>query len=795
MALWQDEEEGAVATTNIDKLEEFKNPDGSYTFLTPAGKPITLPKTLEQVYFSTGDNWEVKEGCSGYTLAPIGTLTHFIIKSESDNVRYNAKKDCNSKRFKGYKNTNGEYYKDIISYDLNPSQYIIGVPCLQDNEVVFKIDQINKSATYSYPHNNFGDGVIESFDYVVDKINWQTSVIYIDANIIPPYGEEALDFIDTRKSSAQQNSQLYPYIFTHAHQINKYPEVYRKCWMGSELNNEDFDQFIINSMTEKDYYGNPIESPLQKAIDYWKDKGYSTYYDYNKILEKFKNLENHDATTILELLNKTKDYICIWKEINAQGRINAIEKITSGSINSNEEQLLIDIINTIPNKDQASILYNYFNNDNMGLLAKLDRSIIGSNLIDYYESLSKLIILAMGDQEMKNKINKFENITSKKSTKSLNEYAQNKVFFWLNPNFIESVFSNEYKLNHKLLYENFSIADNGKITFDINEVRAIVSWDYVNVNLNPLELVRVDMKTSSDYLNTTEGETIYIPAVSLSLLVKEQWKQEMVDAINIALLVYGSGVYSSSGRTALIAKNIQQAISTEVKMILDYLRVTPKSFAVLFGADLALQASTHFILEGDWETAIGRIDPFDAAITGLTGNIFTIPINGRQLLHMAKFGKQFTVIKQLKNMTKVANIEFIKASFDYDIYNHQFKMLCDYSKEYHEVMSTFILSLTAKWGADEIHDMLKGWGGKVISEIESEGIDNISASILKKVNKIIQTENAQKVLNMGTKVFTDIVIDLKKKDINAQFKLKKNYEVKNFLIPDSTKIIEPLIIE
>ena len=795
----QDEEEGALMTvTNIEELKDFANTDGSYTFLTPAGKLITLPPTISEVYFSTGDNWEEKEGCTGFSLAPIGTLTHFVIKVGETETKYKAKKSCSSDNFNGYKDDSDNPYKDEISYNLKPSKYIIGIPCLHNNAVAFKAIQETESTTPTFEQANYGTGTLQPFDYIVSKINWQNTAKYINAKMVPALGEEALDFIYSRENSAKDNNLLYPYIFTHAHQINQYPEVYRMCWMGQFTNNEEFDEFFINSRIPKDFYGNNTGNLLQTALAYWKDKGYSTYYEYNQVLKQFKNLGTQDGATILELLEETKDYSCLWKTIKAEGRLNTIKKLVfEVKVDGEEEKLLIGLFNTVPDQAQAQTLYNGLQSDNTGLLAELDKSIDGVNHVKYYTALSNLLVLAKGNTELKNQINALESLTADGQNKSIVEWSDDGIFFWLNPTFVQSLLNG----NHKLLYRNFEIKEDGTVYFTIQEVvpNPLVNLPENPITLKPLDLVRVDFKTSSEALNTNEGNTVYIPAVSLSILANEQWKQEMNDAINVGLLIGGSGIFATTGRTALIVKGAQQAISSEVRLILSYLRITPKSFATLFLTDIGLQATTNYLIDKNWANALGQIDLFDAAFTGTVGNIASIPIKGSQLLHLAKYGKQFSLCRQITtNTTKVVTIEFTKVAFNYEIADNQLKTLCNNNESYYDVMSKLVLALAAKYTAEEIHGFLKGWNSKVVESIEVE-FDQIAKPILLEFNEIVQTENFKKIIEVGTKVIADFIIHLKSENVNVEYKIDDietlNQSVTEIdqIKQDNTQVVLPLI--
>ncbi|MEO0627429.1 MAG: hypothetical protein AAFY91_10620, partial [Bacteroidota bacterium] len=96
-------DEGGESNTlyQIAFLDPFRNEDGSLTFISPAGKPITLPYNVRSVTFNTGDNIAVSEQCfSGFDLYLFGSLRAFELQ---DGRVFTTFLDCdNTGRFRGY---------------------------------------------------------------------------------------------------------------------------------------------------------------------------------------------------------------------------------------------------------------------------------------------------------------------------------------------------------------------------------------------------------------------------------------------------------------------------------------------------------------------------------------------------------------------------------------------------------------------------------------------------------------------------------------------------------------------
>ncbi len=93
---WLDGEEDGSSYGLANKVpEEYKDFDGSYSFITPNKKIVKLPKELKNAYFAYGLG-----DMSGCELFPSGVLTMFTIKENGNDVEYKCK--INGNQFLGY---------------------------------------------------------------------------------------------------------------------------------------------------------------------------------------------------------------------------------------------------------------------------------------------------------------------------------------------------------------------------------------------------------------------------------------------------------------------------------------------------------------------------------------------------------------------------------------------------------------------------------------------------------------------------------------------------------------------
>ncbi len=161
-----DDGEGSSVSINLTSeiFAKFGNPiDGSVTFLSPAGKPITLPKEVSEVRFSLpDDSWVVSiDGQSVPVQSPytsVGSLIGFKIGG----TNYNANVNHANTDFLGYENSNDKYYKEHLSKKLASYIPIVVTPVYTTTGFSVTISRTNlsKSSFQNIPDSNDASGVL-----------------------------------------------------------------------------------------------------------------------------------------------------------------------------------------------------------------------------------------------------------------------------------------------------------------------------------------------------------------------------------------------------------------------------------------------------------------------------------------------------------------------------------------------------------------------------------------------------------------------------------------------------------
>lgn len=521
------------------------------------------------------------------------------------------------------------------------------------------------------------------------------------------------------------------------------------------------------------------ESKVSKLLSYLTP----SEQDFNIQSGALINLISSDETSIedkKDYLNSISD--CGLAKLNVENRksfVNALafEKWVSG----NDENILIRLFETIPNQTQAKSMIDFLEQDKTGLVAELDKSIDDENRARYYSALIKNYVKAKGNENLKELILAFEQITSTDQTKTLDEWANEKVFFWLSPNFIESLLNG----NHKLLYDKFTISNNGDINFTIEEVRAAWSWGKFPVVLQPFDLVRVDLKTSSEVLNTPSGTTIYIPAVGLSLLEKEQWEQEMVDAINVGLIIGGTGLIATTGRTALIAKSLQQSLSAEAGLILEFIKTSYKLFLTGYITSSTIQMASNYAIYEDWEAAIENIDQIDAVADGM---LSTITLGTNNALILFKNGPKTSFYRLLGNNTaSVFTIEFTKATFNYSSADAEIKSLFNNDIDAYQAFCNFTFSMLTSYTTEQIQNIFIKWSTEdITNHLYYNSLSAERKALANKIDAIVKSDGFKNAIKTPTSAFYKLIDHISSSKVELEVK-KEVKEVTDLSFEDFIK--------
>nr|MCU0431366.1 fibronectin type III domain-containing protein [Cytophagaceae bacterium] len=481
LGVFEKDEDGQLASVGIAELKSLSNPDGSFTFVAPSGKLITLPSTIKSVTFSTADNWMKSE-----KIMPMGTLTSF---TNSEGVYY-AVGDEKSFDFQHFAAGKTTIYTDQLSkkqnfFTLAP---ILGMPCLDGDVIQFRVFKSNfKNATFETDcqnQNYRASGKYAEFDFVVDKINYQPSEWlrfnvevkesnYILANLTKLH-PSALDFLRIHGWEANCSSDASSYfVFTHAQQIHKYPEVYTLCGEAFNLKNPDYiltpDYKTLDLQSYLSVPKEPIRAsklPTNNVLESFNLQERTVYRQiinppaYKKISEDISVLvatlktSTSNISTLKNAIDQLGDYECVINSISLSARIKILEQL----IEDGEDKYIISWLKNTPEVHRESV-YNHFY-ENQRLVVKANNNLSGEDWGEFVLLLTEWGIQFNNPENEKQKILKELNTIPRPTDIkyiTLNDYG----------------ISNSYKPNDR--YNGFhknnltSVIQNGKVEIIIVE--------------------------------------------------------------------------------------------------------------------------------------------------------------------------------------------------------------------------------------------------------------------------------------------------------------------------------------
>lgn len=251
-----DEDGEYTSILYLDVIKDLRNESGvidgfsdddSFTFLSPAGLPITIPAHASNVVFFTGDAMNGASGIPGYDqfdIYPFGTLFSFTIYGERTFVPGYNTSDYATPIFMKYVDTLGAAiagdYIDSLTYNLieerGLNKVIVAFPCYRGNETVTHSVGLIDAAPF------IGDGEYitstgyaagrkaREYDFLLQYADSMSNVITLfDVPVFPAYTEEAFKFLEHAEVKNECTSPLSLYAFIHAHQISAYPYFYDDC--------------------------------------------------------------------------------------------------------------------------------------------------------------------------------------------------------------------------------------------------------------------------------------------------------------------------------------------------------------------------------------------------------------------------------------------------------------------------------------------------------------------------------------------------------------------------------------
>ncbi|SKC58828.1 hypothetical protein SAMN05660236_1835 [Ohtaekwangia koreensis] len=383
-----DEKSNLAVVNNLTQFDKFKNSDGSYTFLSPGGVPITLPATTTMVAFATGENW-----ISGkFKVAPFGSLVFFTYRDTT----YSAKGRVDDGKFLYYESNKGTFFKDKLTSIVKPDKAIVGYPCLDaNNKTVFVIYQQGISTTLPAANTVYlAAGPLQEFDSFINYfMEGGQAPVSIAVEARHNLSEEAKEYLSFRSEYAGCKSSIAPYIFVHAYQITYNPGTYNYCNRYTDYRSLDpMSVYLDNLPLHKGYQENQIAIPQTDAMKYYEEvRKWSTGIDIYKkrqtALEKLKTLKTIDKVDdLVSICSEFKGYECVWEGIDYENRIHALKKLLEGVVadywlswGNDKENLFNQMLKTTPIDDRVKLLNEFTVNGNELLFKAYSKLDLSSN--------------------------------------------------------------------------------------------------------------------------------------------------------------------------------------------------------------------------------------------------------------------------------------------------------------------------------------------------------------------------------------------------------------------------------
>lgn len=589
-----------VEVGNMEELyKNFKNTDGSLTFLTPAGKPFTITEPISSVGFSYfDDDWTRDKADFGDTALPIGTLKKFTLSNGKTYSVAHPIKDDNNIDIAGYceLDNNGlaiqnKLYIDKKSFSLENKNIIVGIPAIQKGQLIFKVQKINGYKDLTVQKENYGNGPQKSVYFLNEYIKEVNQGINISSSISPLDINE-LYFI------SEFNSDLYGMNALHAIRIAFFlrnnPDLinclgFAQNQIGKDVsirfNNEMRDglrdQMSKNQGTTRVsiplFYAdisNQVKKDIFTSTKYLSslDKILHTYYTE---LKNNGNVSNDLSLSDLSKVIDGRGRECLLSNIPIEKRISFLQKYKTWEISGSKESMLLELLINIRPDDIPKLLEGLAK-DNYELLRGLYNDM--NNREDYYTLLS-VISTYVTDQ----KKNTEEAAGLKGEWKSGADkyiYVCKDALHVLTCS-VDITEFNEANGKVRIKFQDFSNTFNNKPVFK-------------TVNVDPFDLIRIKFENDFDIKNTNgqdikEGQEAIVPAIYLYWIMKQQ--QDKTSDIQL--------------RIALDIIAIIPAVATanpELVLLVD---------AAVAGTDIAFQLSSDAIKSSDNALLNDLVDGWD----------------------------------------------------------------------------------------------------------------------------------------------------------------------------------------
>lgn len=402
-----DDQEKAVINNMKSIYDNFKNTDGSLTFVTPSGLPITIIDKLSKIEFVFDDEWiYTSSNKSTGQFKPIGTLHSFTTIKGSKTYSITSSSD----KFVGYSDATGVLYEDKISYKKTYSNVILGFPSINiaNQKFVFNVGKTNLYSSNSQlltevlPINK-GAGTLKPEGYLINFFNTLSNKIDIYATVEnqTKFFNEFLNLDMSDANYVASPKETY-YALQVLRLLNKNPYLISCISSSQDKIDADkaklFEQTLPNdntglSTSTNVTANNNIKARILYADFYAKNKyilnSETFFYELLNTLKTFNSQLGNGADVtnanntiysedfinkLIEITENEAFYArkCLLGAINLTSRkaILAEAKTTYVNVFSSKERMIIDVLEATQPRDFQSII-NYLKSNNYTVFLNL----------------------------------------------------------------------------------------------------------------------------------------------------------------------------------------------------------------------------------------------------------------------------------------------------------------------------------------------------------------------------------------------------------------------------------------
>lgn len=536
-----------VEVGNMEQLyANFKNSDGSLTFLSPAGIPLTIKEPISSVKFSYfDDDWSTNKTSFEDTVFPIGTLKGFTLANGKTYAIVHPVKDDGKINISGYleldqngKEIQNKFYVDKTSVGLKTKNIIVGIPAIEKGQLIFKVQKTNYK-NMVIPAENYGNGVQESVYFlngyikeIKDGINISSSISPLDIN--------ELYFISEFKSDLYGMNALHA--IRIAYFLRNNPDLinclgYAENQIGSDVTNR-FNNDIRNGLREqmsKNQGTTRVSIPVFYAdISNQVEKDIFTSTKYLASLDRllqiyYTDLKNKGNVSSQYSLSELSDIIdgkgreCLLSNIPIATRIEFLQQYKTWKISGSKEDMLLELLINIRPGDIPELIKGLSANE-YELLRGLYSDM--NDKQDYYTLLS-VISTYVADQ----KKNTSEASNLKGAWKT-GEDADKYVYVCKDAAHI---------LTCNVFVTELDKTD-GNIIITFRDYSHLINDKpfHRTISVKPFELIRIKFENDFDIKNTNgkdikEGDDAIVPAIYLYWIMKQQENKTSETQLRIAL--------------------------------------------------------------------------------------------------------------------------------------------------------------------------------------------------------------------------------------------------------------------